>query len=215
MKIVRPYNQVVNEAKNNLHLLNRDQIAWCSDNIREAWYVNEDGEVFTNSKTVSLYSGEFEEIPVQFADCLMFTLAYNHKLTTLNGSPRRVKHSYAIEKCTSLESLYGGPDFVGGSYLIQSTSIESLEGSPIEVVGSYRIMNNKKLISVHRITKNIGRNIEIADSPLLRSLDGIPKDFKGNIDAYANGLPEKELIYNWQNDITQDEVDQFKQDWEI
>ena len=42
------------------------------------------------------------------------------------------------------------------------------------------------------------------------------KDFPAKkIYASECKIPKEELIYNWQNDINQDEIDQFKQDWEI
>ena len=39
----------------------------------------------------------------------------------------------------------------------------------------------------------------------------LPKCCQGLKDA----ISEEELISNWENGINQDEVDQFKQDWEI
>jgi hypothetical protein len=236
MKIVKTYNTVINEARNNLHLLNSDQIEWCNDHLRVEWYVNDNGEVFTHNGEVTIYNAP-DQFKVKFADCSRFECLYNDRLTSLSGSPNRVEKVYKIYLCKNVESLHGGPSWVGGAYIVDGTRIETLEGAPEYVGSEFSISDNTKLVSLEGspktldgiyyctfnnnlkstigISQNIGKRVFITDCRSLVSLEGLNKNFDGDIIALDCGLPQEELIYNWQNDINQDEVDQFKQDWEI
>jgi hypothetical protein len=241
MKIVKTYKQVINESDNR-HLLTQEQIDWCDKHLvqdytnydKAEWYVTEAGEVAVDG-SISL-SGQFKEFKVQFENCINFSCKYNTELISLVGSPKRVEGDYLIWECKNLSDLSGGPTWIGGDYKVANTAISTLDGSPEYVgcsfivsdnrnlidlegspreVGTYKCMYNTNLKSTRGISKKINHKIALYICPSLSSLDGIPKDFDRPISAERCKLSEEELIYNWKNDISGDEIDQFKSDWEI
>jgi hypothetical protein len=191
MKIIKTYNQV-NEVLYNSYLLTDEQKDWCDTFITGPWKINFDGEVYVDDNKV-YFNGLFERFKVKFARCSVFNAANNPKLNSLEGCPDYIKGQFNISNNDSLLSLDGSPKEVGGSYFAISLNIINLKG----------------------ITKNIGGDLYLTDCFNLKSLDGLDKDFKGQIYARNCGLPQDELIYNWQNDISGDEVNIFKTDWEI
>jgi hypothetical protein len=240
MKIVKTYNQVVNESldKDNIHLLTDEQIRWCVDNLEEGWRINFDGEIYYTFGRIEIHDKSFDRCKIKFADCKNFILNNNPELVSLEGFPNKVREIFSIRNCKNLESLVGGPTWVGEGYTIDKcnslinlngapeyvgesfdvswNNLQSLEGSPNEVGGFYFARKNILLVNLKGITQNIGGDLYIGQCSNLKSLDGLNKDFPSNkIYASECKIPEEELIYNWQNDINQDEIDQFKQDWEI
>jgi hypothetical protein len=237
MKIVKTYNQIVNESeldRGHVHLLTDEQVEWCLNHVfYNKWKVNSDGEVYTDKSEITICNAP-DHFKVKFADCDRFSNRMNSKLKSLNGSPNKVNIDFDISHCTSLTSLNGGPRYVGSRYEATNTGILNLEGLA-EQVGQLVDVAFSKITSVEGCSNNItiltlegcdrlvnlkgiSNNLDFLNLSLCRSLtslEGLNKDFSGDIEIYKCGLPKEELIYNWQNDITQDEVDQFKQDWEI
>ena len=240
MKIVKTYNQVVNESldKDNIHLLTDEQIRWCVDNLEEGWRINRDGEIYYTFGRIEIHDKSFDRCKIKFADCKNFILNNNPELVSLEGFPNKVREIFSIRNCKNLESLVGGPtsvgegcvidrcyslinligapEYVGESFDVSWNNLQSLEGSPNEVGGFYFARKNILLVNLKGITQNIGGDLYIGQCSNLKSLDGLNKDFPAKkIYASECKIPKEELIYNWQNDINQDEIDQFKQDWEI
>ena len=197
-----------------LNMLTDDQRKWCYriigpnyipyikaddyvdvSTLSRLWTVNPNGEIdLINNKVVYILRFAEEALPIQFGIC-NGTLSYiNSRLNSLKGSPSKVKNIFTISNCRSIESLDYSPNSVN-QYIIK--------GLP-------------KLKNLKGISKTISDLLVLDDCTNLSSLDGLSADIlRSNIYANNCAISEEELISNWENGINQDEVDQFKSDWEI
>jgi hypothetical protein len=235
MKILKSYNRVVNETLgdfSNLSLLTEEQINWCYTHLSSLWGVNDDGEVYCDGNIKIIKSPR--RFLVQFADMDgEFNCSDNIHLTSLKGSPRRVK-SFHASNCINLTSLEGGPvdvefryfcdyskitNLIGAPskvkelYLSHSYYLESLDGCPEDVdrLILYYNANLKTLKGVSIVNDHISVNMCTS----LYSLDSLDINSQCNISAKQCALSEEELIYNWKNNLTSDDIERFKSDWEI
>ena len=85
----------------------------------------------------------------------------------------RVDKNFICMKCTSLTSLEGAPQKVGGDFDCRMcTSLASLEGSPQEVGGTFSCMNCTSLTSLEGAPQKVGRRFSCTDCTSLTSLEG-------------------------------------------
>jgi hypothetical protein len=106
---------------------------------------------------------------------------------------------------------------IDGSFKVNSCKNIDLVGSPDEVGDDYILWDLPYVETLNGISKNIGGELFINNCPNLKSLDGLPLDFpeeRIRLVAYSRERAN-ELIYNWKNGITPDELENFKSDWEI
>jgi hypothetical protein len=232
MKIIKKYNEVINES--NRELLTQDQIDWCDNHIGSvAWYVNSDGEVYCKTETISIINDP-KEFLVQFADHDGYFECFNNpNLVSLKGSPRIVRH-FDIRKTPNLYTLEGCPLEVKDVCFISETSISNLIGSPKKVNKIYirRCANLESLVGLpdninifdisgcNTITKldgisYVNTSVSLDACHKLNSLGSLNRESPCEIYINNCALPELEIISNWYNGIEPDEVDKFKSDWEI
>ena len=235
MKIIKSYNRVVNETLgdfSNLSLLTEEQINWCDTHLNCLWGVNDDGEIYCSGNIKIIKSPS--RFLVQFADVDgEFNCSNNIHLTSLKGSPRRVNSFYA-SNCINLTRLEGGPVEVEFRYfcdyskitnligaptkvkelmLSHNYDLESLEGCPQEVdnLGLFEAKNLKTLNGVSIVNDRLN----VSHCTSLYSLGTLDINSTCTISAKQCALSEDELIFNWKNGITSDDIDRFKSDWEI
>lgn len=115
-----------------------------------------------------------------------FRLDNNYSMTSLKGSPIRIKGSLIIYRCFKLknleyctaniegtlncsynllESIKGAPRKIGGSFNCSYNEITSLEGAPEEVGESFNVISNK-LISLKGGPRKIGLNYDCSYNKL-------------------------------------------------
>ena len=94
----------------------------------------------------------------------------------------RVDKNFICMKCTSLTSLEGAPQKVGGDFDCRMcTSLASLEGSPQEVGGTFSCYGCTSLTSLKGSPQKVGGNFYCRDCPSLTSLEGAPQEVGGEI----------------------------------
>ena len=93
------------------------------------------------------------------------------------------------------------------------TNLKSLHNSPDKVY-TFSASRCKSLVDLKGISKLIIRNLYISGCTNLRSFEGLT-EIGHNINAVGCAYPEKVLISCWKKGITPDELENFKQDWEI
>jgi hypothetical protein len=194
MKIVKTYNQVVNESDNH-HLLTQDQIDWI---LEHSYFTNfvvtDDGQIaYPRYNNLIYLSGNFKSIPVKFADCKVFSISDNSELEDLEGCPDHVETSFKLEQCPSLKSLKGAPK-TAGSVLLDNVGVGNLIGIPKGVKDFYLVTNCEHLESIEGIPYDFNPD-KIFVSNNYESWDKLKEDF-------ARGYSNKDL-------------EDFKQDWEI
>jgi hypothetical protein len=236
MKLIKPYNTVINENVDNTHLLTDYQMFWCKQYIRGSFGVNENGEVYSPEEIIAVINSP-DRFAVKFANCISFSCQHNANLVSLEGSPNSISGSFNIFGATKLRSLIGGPRRVGKHYSVYRCNIKSLEGAPERVGGTFNCAFNTNLeslqyspsrvggayiarhcesiINLKGISEYIREELALSGCKSLRSLDGLYKEFDGDMLLEECGRPENELIYNWKNDITGEELDTFNDEWTI
>ena len=236
MKLIKPYNTVINEASNNMHLLTDDQLLWCRRHVIGSFGVNEDGEIYSPDGIISIINDP-NRFDVKFADCRRFSCHHNANLVSLEGSPKNISGSFSIDGCTKLRSLIGGPSKVDMHYSVYRCDLISLEGAPERIGGTFNCGYNTNLkslqyspkycggayiarhcesiVNLKGISEYIKEYVELDRCKSLRSLDGLYKEFNGDILLEECDLPANELIYNWKNNITGEELDMFNDEWMI
>ena len=94
----------------------------------------------------------------------------------------RVDKHFICSKCTSLTSLKGAPQKVGGSFSCAGcTSLTSLEGSPQEVGGDFYCDVCPSLTSLKGAPQKVGEDFYCRNCPSLKSLEDAPKKIGGEI----------------------------------
>ena len=94
----------------------------------------------------------------------------------------RVDKNFICMKCTSLTSLEGAPQKVGGDFDCRMcTSLASLEGTPQEVGGTFSCYKCTSLTSLKGAPQEVGGNFYCSECTSLTSLEGVPKKIGGKI----------------------------------
>ena len=82
--------------------------------------------------------------------------------------------------CKKLESLEGGPEKVGGSFICRNCpNLKSLKGAPKEVGRNFDCSNCTNLKSLEGAPKEVKGSFICSNCPNLKSLKGAPKVIKG------------------------------------
>ena len=90
---------------------------------------------------------------------------------------QNVMESFDCGKCTSLTSLEGAPQKVGGNFNCEfCSSLKSLEGAPKEVDGNFDCSDCTSLISLEGAPQKVGGNFDCIGCTSLKSLEGSPKE---------------------------------------
>lgn len=211
MKIIKTYNTVINESSDNHHLLTQEQIDWCKKHLVAYWEVNDKGEVHYNDAYIDIL-GDPYRFEVKFGTCTTFT-CNSINLESLVGSPDKVLYDFIIDG-SNIKTLEGAPEYVGDTLtLCNNNQLTSLDGSP-NTIERLRISDCDQLTDLKGLN-TVDKSIAVHSCKSFNSLDGLSKEFNGQIYSRNCGLPQEELIYNWENDINQDDVNTFKSDWEI
>ena len=94
----------------------------------------------------------------------------------------RVDKDFDCIECTSLTSLEGSPQEVGGTFsCYKCTSLKSLEGAPQKVGRNFSCSDCPSLTSLKGSPQEVGRNFYCRNCPSLKSLEGAPKKLGGKI----------------------------------
>jgi hypothetical protein len=103
------------------------------------------------------------------------------------------------------------------SFKVESCKNIDLVGSPDEVGGDYLLLDLPNLETLNGIAKNIKGSLTIRRCPNLKSLDGLSADFPEDSILFIGHNEEaaRKLIYNWKNQITVDNINNFEEDWQI
>jgi hypothetical protein len=128
----------------------------------ENWSINKDGLVDVRGN-VNIISKE-TKLPLNFGyvtgnfDCNIssYSIPYT-KLTTLEGSPRRVDGNFDCQ-FNSLTDLKGAPTEVGGYFRCSYNPLTSLEGAPRMIGGDFHL-HYEKLKSFRFSPEEIGGKI--------------------------------------------------------
>jgi len=105
-------------------------------------------------------------------------------LRDISMTPRRVGRGFTISENKKIESLKGGPEYVGGNYVCIDCNLESLEGAPEKVGGNFTCIENN-LRTLAGAPREVGGGFYCSRNPL-ESLEGSPRIVKGNF-KYVEG----------------------------
>jgi hypothetical protein len=193
MKKILDFNSFINESKNaegltpsQINFLNKSvKKGWLSDkngssprSLPGTWKMNSKGEIDVDGNVVC--SKLLSQIPVQFGEITgNFECIEWKKLTSLEGSPRKVGGIFKVYKCPSLKSLKGSPVEVKDSFIVTELQLTSLEGSP-EKVGSFRCISMQKLTSLKGSSRKVKENFTVQHCLSLESLEGGPEVVEGD-----------------------------------
>ena len=187
---------------------------------------NEDGKYFVdveggfvrvkNRKITHLTNDLFEWHHITGDDC-EFNCWGCHELIDLVGGPSKVDGCLNLNRCKSLKSLKGAPEYVGagGVCCIECHSLESLEGAPKIVLGDFYCNDCqnlkslkgapevlcsdfwcnrcKKLTSLEGLPDNIGRSLYCQGCTGLNTIKGLPTKIGGNLYINIKNISEDEL----------------------
>ena len=110
-------------------------------------------------------------------------------LTSLEGAPQTVGGYFSCRNCENLTSLKGAPSSVGESFYCGGcTSLTSLVGAPHTVGGDFFCSNCTSLTSLVGAPQAVGGAFYCYDCSSLTSLKGAPQKVTG--DFYCGGCPK-------------------------
>ena len=125
-----------------------------------------DGNVINSKKSIIISDTDLinGKLPFKFGRVdKNFICMKCSSLTTLEGAPQEVGGSFNCYGCTSLTSLEGAPQEVGGDfYCYWCENLTSLDGCPEKVGGNFDCSNCTKLTSLDFIPYDIGRRIKVS-----------------------------------------------------
>ena len=155
--------------------------SWIKDNyaitgkltISDDFVVDCDGEVeVKNENITSLTNGLFMWNNV--GGC--FNCSYCKKLTSLDGSPKKVNMGYYCNGCNSLTSLEGAPEKIGRNfYCDDCKKLTSLKGSPKKVTGDFVCSGCNKLTTLEGAPEAVGGSFNCRKCSNLKTLEGAPE----------------------------------------
>ena len=125
-------------------------------------------------------------------DCRKDLKVINRNITSLTNEYFKfgvVNGIFDCHDCTSLTSLEGAPEKVGGFDCSRCTSLTSLEGAPKEVTGSFYCNNCTSLTSLEGAPEKVKYGFNCESCTSLTSLEGAPKEVGGAfLCGYYNSL---------------------------
>jgi hypothetical protein len=107
-------------------------------------------------------------------------LSYN-RLKSLEGCPQKILGSFRCDMNTELNSLQGGPQFVGHTFDCGATSIKNLIGCPQKVLKLFDCAYNVTLVSLEGCPRIIDGNFNCSYCNNLQSFEGGPEIIKGDV----------------------------------
>lgn len=108
---------------------------------------------------VWIYGMGLDYLPFNLDEVTGYFHCFNNKLKSLLGCPKKVGGSFSCEANINLESLYGGPEYVGAGFNVKDCNLKSLWFSPNFVGGDFRIVGNPNLHSLEHMGNVRGRII--------------------------------------------------------
>jgi hypothetical protein len=82
------------------------------------------------------------------------------RLDSLEGAPKSVSGNFYCFSNSNLETLEGGPEYVGGHFNCHSNELESMKGAPVFVGGHFNCINNNNLESLEGLPQYIGGHFQ-------------------------------------------------------
>ena len=146
--------------------------------INDNYSVDVDGNI-------SFYLSGLSKLPFKFNVVSGYFDCSKNKLTTLEGSPKKVGGSFWCHH-NQLTTLEGGPTYVGSEFDCSHNKLITLEGSPKKVVGHFRCSENK-LTTLKGGPKSVGGNFSCTGNQLT-TLEGSPKKVGGSFYCLFNKL---------------------------
>jgi len=155
---MKSYKQFIKESKTDIDSI-CENYGIMNYTINPDESIDVDGSVILSSELLTIIPLKFGTVTRDF-DC------YNNKLTSLEGSPKKVGGDFECSgnKLTSLEYV---PESVGGDFDCHSNQLTSLEGLP-EIVGYINCRHNQ-----------------------IKYFRGVPEFFEGYF--YCEGNPIEEI----------------------
>ena len=155
---------------------------YLEDNYRGKWTISKkkdkDGKFIVNSRGEVHHKGNSNRLTndmFKWGKVKRFIIKFAYHLESLEGCPREVEEFQCI-RTERLKTLEGGPEICKGDYLIQySSSIESLKGAPEKIGGNFNCRNCSKLISLEGGPIEVIQSYRVDECPSLKSLKGGPK----------------------------------------
>ena len=139
---------------------------WCKDNISGNYTIDKKTLTINSSSTITITDEKLVELP-----------SYIHFGV--------VKRDFYCVQCTSLKSLKGAPEKVGGGFYCNACpSLESLKGAPKEVGKGFYCDSCTSLKSLKGAPEKVGGDFDCSNCTSLKSLEGISTHIKGKI--YSN-----------------------------
>ena len=127
----------------------------CKEYYIENYTICSDGSIDVNG-SVYLNDRNLNKLPLKFNIVSGFFDCSHNKLTTLEGSPKKIGGSFycGSNKLTSLE---GCTKEVGGHFDCSFNQLTTLEGGPTKMGGHFNLFNNPlpKIILNSKYLKNI------------------------------------------------------------
>jgi hypothetical protein len=205
MKNLLAYKLFETEGEPIRKLFDRFQISWLDKYTTGSWKYNPlTGKIDVNGSFDCSNQGLADFKGVEFGEVKDQFRCYGNKLTSLEGSPKKVNDFvcgrnllknliggpvevntyHAVEN--ELISMEGSPVRVNGSMSVRDNLLESLVGSPEYVKDGFNCSDNK-LVSIDGAPKNIGGDFNCSDN-YLENLIGVPNNIGGKIILYGNNI---------------------------
>jgi hypothetical protein len=205
MKNLFTYKIFENEQEPIRKVFTREQLSWIDKCTSGSWIYNSmtgkvdvNGSFDCSNQGLSDFKGiEFGVVSDQFR-------CNNNKLTTLEGSPEKVRDFTCIGNLlknlvggpvevqsyqaamNELESMEGSPVKVRGPMSVRNNFLKSLDGSPEYVIGDFNCSDNM-LKTMEGAPKQVGGDFNCSDN-YLKDLMGIPNTIGGRISLYGNEI---------------------------
>lgn len=155
---------------------------YLEDNYRGKWTISKrkdkDGKFIVNSRGEVHHKGNSNRLTndmFKWGKVKRFIIKFPYHLESLEGCPREVEEFQCI-RTERLKTLEGGPEICKGDYLIQhSSSLESLKGAPQKIGGNFNCQNCRKLTTLEGGPEEVTYTYRVDECPVLKSLNGGPK----------------------------------------
>ena len=155
---------------------------YLENNYRGKWTISKrkdkDGKFIVNSRGEVHHKGNSNRLTndmFKWGKVKKFIIIFPYHLESLEGCPREVEEFQCI-RTERLKTLEGGPEICKGDYLIQhSSSLESLKGAPQKIGGNFNCQNCRKLTTLEGGPEEVTYTYRVDECPSLKSLKGGPK----------------------------------------
>ena len=205
MKNLVTYRVFENEAEPIRKVFNREQLSWLDKCTEGSWKYNPaTGKIDVNGSFDCSNQGLTDFKGIEFGDVKEQFRCNGNKLTSLDGSPERVKDFVCSKNLlknliggpkevntyhaggNELVSMEGSPARVNGPMSVRDNLLESLVGSPEYIGGDFSCPDNR-LETMVGAPRKIEGDFNCADN-YLKDLTGIPNEIGGSISLYGNNI---------------------------